>query len=80
MRAGRIAWFTVNAAVGVVVACSKAPAPGEDVMTSAGPPIVICYEPDGAPCPLPPDAGDDGAENRGPADASQPADASDAGG
>jgi hypothetical protein len=73
MRGG---WFrfVLGVVIGVLGACSKSPAPGEDVASSAGPPIVICYEPDGAPCPLPPDAGDeggeDGGEDGGAADAS----------
>jgi hypothetical protein len=52
--------MTAFALAGSSGGCNKPAPPGEDVSSSAGPPIVICYLPDGAPCPL--DAGDDGGE------------------
>jgi hypothetical protein len=48
--------------------CSKSAPPGETVATATLPPIVPCYEPDGAPCPL--DAGEDGGDDAAPNDAS----------
>ena len=62
MRARRFAGFVALTAVGAVSACGKSPAPGENVTTSTLPPITICYEPDGAPCP-PLDAGEDGGDD-----------------
>jgi hypothetical protein len=61
MRARPLAVFAVIAPVAVAGACSKAPAPAEDVTSAALPPITICYEPDGAPCPLV-DGGDDAGD------------------
>jgi hypothetical protein len=52
--------------------CSKSPAPGEDVSSTALPPITICFEPDGAPCP-PPDGGDEAGEDAEAVDAAMEA-------
>jgi hypothetical protein len=60
MRARRLALFAIAAVVGLS-ACSSSPASGEKVGTSSGPPITLCYEPDGALCPL--DAGEDGSDD-----------------
>jgi hypothetical protein len=62
MRVGR--WvgllILVAVAVGAPGACTSPPPPAEDVSSTTGPPIKVCYEPDGAPCPLL-DAGEDAA-------------------
>jgi hypothetical protein len=60
MRARWLALFAIAAVVGIS-ACSSSPASGEKVGTSSGPPITLCYEPDGALCPL--DAGEDGGDD-----------------
>lgn len=54
----------VAAVLGVAGACGRAPAPGENTATSVLPPITVCYEPDGEPCP-PPDAGEEGGADGG---------------
>jgi hypothetical protein len=66
MRSRRLAAYVLLTAVGVMSACGKSPAPGEDVTSSTTPPFTVCYEPDGAPCP-PLDAGDD-ADDTGATD------------
>ncbi len=48
-------------ALASVMACDKSSPPMEKVESATLPPITVCYEPDGAPCP-PPDAGDDAGE------------------
>ncbi|MGO8993329.1 MAG: hypothetical protein ACLQVI_08360 [Polyangiaceae bacterium] len=63
MRVRPLAGFAVLAAAGLAGACSKSGPPGETVASSSNPPFVVCYEPDGAPCPL--DAGEDGGEDGG---------------
>jgi hypothetical protein len=55
---GAVAGLWLGATVVGPSACNRAPAAAEDVSSSTGPPIQICYEPDGAPCP-PLDGGDD---------------------
>ena len=56
------------AAFGIIGACGKSPVTPEVVGSATLPPITVCYEPDGAPCP-PPDAGEDGAIDAGISDA-----------
>lgn len=58
--ARRGVWF-VAGTLGIAAACTKAAAPGEDVSSSTGPPITICYLPDGAFCP-PLDGGDEAGD------------------
>jgi hypothetical protein len=67
MRARSLALLAIASAVGLEVACSGPPPSGEKVVTSSGPPITLCYEPDGALCPL--DAGEDGGDAAEPIDA-----------
>jgi hypothetical protein len=50
--------------VGVGAACAKSTVPGETVSTTTLPPIMTCYESDGAPCPLV-DAGNEGGSEGG---------------
>ena len=68
MRARRPGGIVVIA-LGIGAACAKAAGPAETVSTTTLPPIETCYEPDGAPCPLPPDGGDDGGDGGLDADA-----------
>jgi hypothetical protein len=72
MRARRLALFAIATVAGIS-ACSSSPPPGEKVITSSGPPITLCYEPDGALCPL--DAGEEGGDDAevDPSDTGAPA-------
>jgi hypothetical protein len=64
---GMLALLAIVSVARIEAACSSPPPPGEKVVTSSGPPITLCYEPDGALCPL--DAGEDAGDAEEPIDA-----------
>lgn len=67
MRARRRSGLVLAIAIGVAAACTRSSAPGENATSTTLPPILVCYEPDGAPCP-PLDAGEEaGADDAGDA-------------
>jgi hypothetical protein len=68
--AGRLAVVAMIAGPAAGAACGKTPAPGEDVTSTTLPPITICYEPDGAPCPLL-DGGEESGVDAGAVDAAE---------
>ena len=61
MRPRLFLWI-VAGMLGGMGACGKASGPGETIASSVLPPITVCYEPDGEPCPAP-DAGEDAGED-----------------